>query len=115
MVAAQIRSQGIACGKPLGAVRDAQRSKPDHEVWVLKCDNATYRVSRYPDMAQKWSSCISLAERMTAWRTTFDRTDISDHWQRRGVRISVGRNRWAHLRWWYEPADRPFAFLRSQR
>ena len=53
MLAAQIRSQGIACDKPQRAVRDAKRSKPDYEVWDLTCENATYRVSRYPDMAAK--------------------------------------------------------------
>jgi len=53
MLAAQIRMQGVACDKPLSAVRDAKRSKPDHAVWVLKCSNATYRVSRIPDMAAK--------------------------------------------------------------
>jgi hypothetical protein len=34
-------------------VRDAKRSKPDHDVWILTCENATYRVSRYPDLAAK--------------------------------------------------------------
>lgn len=53
MLAAQIRSQGIVCNKPQRANRDTARSKPDHEVWVLTCDNATYRISRYPDMAAK--------------------------------------------------------------
>ncbi|MDA9468925.1 hypothetical protein XH87_30770 [Bradyrhizobium sp. CCBAU 53415] len=53
MLAAQIRMQGFACDKPLGASKDTKRSKPDHEVWVLKCDNGTYRVSRFPDMAAK--------------------------------------------------------------
>jgi hypothetical protein len=53
MLAAQIRSQGFACDKALGATRDVKRSKPDHAVWVLKCSNATYRVSRAPDMAAK--------------------------------------------------------------
>ena len=53
MLAAQIRTQGVACDKALSAVRDAKRSKPDHEVWVLKCSNATYRISRFPDMAAK--------------------------------------------------------------
>ena len=53
MLAAQIRTQGFACDKPLGATRDAKRSKPDHDVWILKCSNATYRVSRAPDMAAK--------------------------------------------------------------
>jgi|HubBroStandDraft_6_1064221.scaffolds.fasta_scaffold1259044_1 hypothetical protein len=51
MLAAQIRMQGVACDKPLSAARDAKRSKPDHEVWVLKCSNATYRIGRFPDMA----------------------------------------------------------------
>ena len=53
VLAAQIRMQGVACAKPLGAVRDTKRSKPDWAVWVLKCSNATYRISRAPDMAAK--------------------------------------------------------------
>ena len=53
MLAAQIRSQGVACDNPQRAVRDAKRSKPDHDVWVLTCENAIYRVSRYPDLAAK--------------------------------------------------------------
>jgi len=52
-IAAQIRIQGFACEKPLRAVKDKRRSRADHEVWVLKCSNATYRFSRYPDMAAK--------------------------------------------------------------
>lgn len=50
-LAAQIRLQGFACDKALGATRDVKRSRPDYAVWVLKCSNAVYRVSRYPDMA----------------------------------------------------------------
>ncbi|MGY8669118.1 hypothetical protein Q3C01_43120 [Bradyrhizobium sp. UFLA05-109] len=53
MLAAQIRTQGVACEQPKRAIRDAKRSKPDYEVWVLQCSNATYRISRYPDMAAK--------------------------------------------------------------
>jgi hypothetical protein len=53
MLAAQIRIQGYACDKPQRALRDAKRSGPDHEVWTLRCENATYRVSRYPDLAAK--------------------------------------------------------------
>jgi len=53
MLAAQVRAQGIACGKALGARQNVKLSRPDHEVWILKCDNATYRVSRYPDMGAK--------------------------------------------------------------
>jgi len=52
-IAAQIRTQGFACDRPLRAVQDKKQSKPDHEVWVLTCNNATYRFSRYPDMAAK--------------------------------------------------------------
>ncbi|MGO4171725.1 hypothetical protein [Bosea sp. TAF32] len=53
MIAAQIRTQGFACDKALNATRDAERSRPDHAVWILKCGNATYRVSFAPDMAAK--------------------------------------------------------------
>ncbi|MBR0842683.1 hypothetical protein JQ607_20975 [Bradyrhizobium liaoningense] len=53
MLAAQIRTQGFACDKAVRATRDAKRSRPDHAVWVLKCSNASYRVSRAPDMAAR--------------------------------------------------------------
>jgi len=53
MLAAQIRLQGFACDKAIGAHRDSKRSRPDHAVWVLKCSNASYRVSRAPDMAAR--------------------------------------------------------------
>ena len=50
MLAVQIRSQGFACDDPQKATRDAKLSKPDYDVWVLTCRNATYRIGRYPDM-----------------------------------------------------------------
>ncbi|QAU50319.1 hypothetical protein [Bradyrhizobium guangzhouense] len=53
ILAAQIRSQGFSCDKAVGAARDATRSRPDHAVWVLRCSNASFRVSRAPDMAAK--------------------------------------------------------------
>ena len=53
MLAAQIRDQEVACDNPVRTVRDAKRSKPDYDVWVLTCENATYRVSRHPDLAAK--------------------------------------------------------------
>ena len=53
MLAAQIRTQGFTCDKTLGAKKDTKRSKPDHEVWVLSCSNANYRVGRAPDMSAK--------------------------------------------------------------
>ena len=53
MLAAQIRTQGFACDKPQRAKRDVKLSKPDYDVWVLACSNATYRIGRYPDLAAK--------------------------------------------------------------
>ena len=53
VIAAQIRTQGYTCDHPQQAVRDAKLSGPDHDVWTVKCENATYRYSRYPDMAAK--------------------------------------------------------------
>jgi len=53
MLAAQIRTQGFTCEKPLGAKMNKKRSRPDRDVWVLKCSNATYRITRAPDMAAK--------------------------------------------------------------
>ncbi|MBW5440075.1 hypothetical protein FXB41_36545 [Bradyrhizobium canariense] len=55
-LAAQIRLQGFACDKPLEAVRDKKRSRPDYAVWTLKCSNGTYRIGRAPDMAAKVES-----------------------------------------------------------
>ena len=52
-LAAQVRTQGFVCDKSLGATQDKKRSRPDYAVWVLKCSNAVYRVSRVPDMAAK--------------------------------------------------------------
>jgi hypothetical protein len=52
-LAAQVRTQGFVCDKALGATRDKKRSKPDYAVWVLKCGNAVYRVSRTPDLLAK--------------------------------------------------------------
>ena len=52
-LAAQVRIRGFACDKAQGAIRDSKRSRPDYAVWVLKCSNAVYRVSRAPDMAAK--------------------------------------------------------------
>ncbi|WP_338831655.1 hypothetical protein [Bradyrhizobium sp. 27S5] len=53
MLAAQIRTQGFTCEKPLGAKKNTRLSRPDRDVWVLKCSNAKYRITRAPDMAAK--------------------------------------------------------------
>ncbi len=51
IIAAQIRDQGFSCDKALSAERDRERSTPDEAVWILKCENATYRVRLIPDQA----------------------------------------------------------------
>jgi hypothetical protein len=51
IIAVQIRKQGYTCTNPQSAKRDPQASKPDAPVWILKCDNATYRVRLVGDMA----------------------------------------------------------------
>ena len=53
VLAVQVRSQGVVCNKALQATRDTKLSKRDYDVWVLKCDNATYRLGRYPDLPAK--------------------------------------------------------------
>jgi hypothetical protein len=53
VVAVTVRSQGLVCNKPQQATRDTKLSKHDYEVWVLKCENATDRLGRYPDLPAK--------------------------------------------------------------
>jgi hypothetical protein len=53
IIAAQIRSQGFSCDNPLSAERDSEYSKPGEDAWILKCENAAYRVRLIPDMAAK--------------------------------------------------------------
>jgi hypothetical protein len=53
MLAVAVRAEGFTCDKPLSAVRNAKRSRPDRGVWVLKCSNAMYRITRSPDIAAK--------------------------------------------------------------
>jgi hypothetical protein len=49
-IAAQIRRQGYTCDKPESATRDREHSKPNAAVWILKCENRSYRVRLTPDM-----------------------------------------------------------------
>jgi hypothetical protein len=51
IIADQIRDQGFSCNKSLTVERDSTYSRPDEPVWILKCDNATYRVRLIPGMA----------------------------------------------------------------
>jgi hypothetical protein len=52
-IAAQIRAQGYRCDAPVSAERDPALSRPDEAVWILKCQNASYRVRLIPDLAAR--------------------------------------------------------------
>jgi hypothetical protein len=53
IIAVQIRKQGFACTNPQTATREGDATKYDDAVWLLKCDEATYKVQLIPDMAAK--------------------------------------------------------------
>ncbi|MFA5899849.1 MAG: hypothetical protein WC829_12150 [Hyphomicrobium sp.] len=53
IIAVQIRKQGYECNNPSKAKRDPQVSKPDMPVWILTCENATYRVRLVGNMADR--------------------------------------------------------------
>ena len=38
---------------PQSAIQDMQASKPDEDVWLLQCEEASYRVRLIADMAAK--------------------------------------------------------------
>jgi hypothetical protein len=51
ILAAKIRMQGFACHKPVSAERDRAASKPNEAVWLLRCQDYSYRVRIVPNMA----------------------------------------------------------------
>jgi hypothetical protein len=51
IIADQVRDQGYACNEARSVERDLTYSRPDEPVWILKCDNAGYRVRLVPGMA----------------------------------------------------------------
>jgi len=51
IIAVQIRRQGFECKNPSQAKRDESASRADMPVWILTCENATYRVRLVGDMA----------------------------------------------------------------
>ena len=53
LLAVQVRSQGQVCDNPISATRDKKQSAPDVSVWVLRCENNSYRVRLAPDMAAR--------------------------------------------------------------
>ena len=50
-LAIEIRRQGHPCEGVPRAERDAQQSRPDEPVWIVKCTNATYRIRLIPHQA----------------------------------------------------------------
>ena len=50
-LAAELRRQGHRCESPVKAERDAERSRPDGDAWVVTCTNATYRMRLVPHQA----------------------------------------------------------------
>ena len=50
IVADQIRGQGYPCTNPQSADRVEAESKPDQPVYILICENATYKVHIIPDL-----------------------------------------------------------------
>lgn len=48
IVASQVRKQGFPCNSPVSAERNPQQSKPHGMVWMLRCQNTTYRVQLIP-------------------------------------------------------------------
>ena len=53
IIAAQIRSQGYAGNSPQSAERDVAASAANQAVWMLRCQNASYRVTLIPNLAAK--------------------------------------------------------------
>ncbi len=53
IIAAQIRKQGYKCDNAERAVRDEKQSKPDLPVWIVTCEDATYRVRLVGDMSDR--------------------------------------------------------------
>jgi hypothetical protein len=50
IVADQIRGQGYPCTNPSAATRVEAESKPNQPVYILVCENATYKVQITADM-----------------------------------------------------------------
>ncbi len=53
IIAAQIRSQGYSCANPTSAESIAAESGPNEPVYLLRCENASYKVRLVPDQAAK--------------------------------------------------------------
>jgi hypothetical protein len=53
IIAAQLRRQGVACTTPRGGVLDSENSTPHETAWILRCDEASYRVRIIPHLGAR--------------------------------------------------------------
>jgi hypothetical protein len=53
ILAARVRDQGFACDKAVSAQPEQKQSKPNETVWILTCEDDTYRLTLVPDLAAK--------------------------------------------------------------
>lgn len=51
ILAATVRTQGFPCDRAVSAERDPASTSSDEAAWILRCDNATYRVKLIPHQA----------------------------------------------------------------
>ncbi|QGM97719.1 hypothetical protein [Methylocystis parvus] len=51
IIAAHVRLQGYKCDAPKSARRDAAASRPGEAVWIIACENGSYKVRLIPNMA----------------------------------------------------------------
>jgi hypothetical protein len=60
VIATQIRSQGFGCYEPIRADRDLLASIPDERVWLLQCEEGSYRIRLIPHMAAKVERTVKI-------------------------------------------------------
>jgi hypothetical protein len=48
IIAAQLHKQGVSCTMARDAIRRDAQSHPNVSVWIVRCDEATYRVQLIP-------------------------------------------------------------------
>jgi hypothetical protein len=53
IVASQLRRQGFPCTSPKPAMQERQQSSPNATVWLLRCDEGSYRVTLVPNLAAR--------------------------------------------------------------
>ena len=53
VIATQLRRQGFSCTAPQDAMREPKESAPNATVWIVRCDEGSYRVTLVPNLAAK--------------------------------------------------------------